>query len=132
MARRITAEELASKAEARRLKHNADLRAWRKKNPQRVSNYMREWRAKRKADVEAAKAIVAAAEARKRTTTIEIDVAKFEEVRRELGTRTLRETVDRAFDEVLRRVAAEESIERLQKMKGLDLDKPEVMARAWR
>lgn len=67
-----------------------------------------------------------------RRTTVDIDQAKFEQAQAALGTATLRETVDRAFDEVLRHVAIEESIERLKTMTGLDLDKPEVMARAWR
>lgn len=67
-----------------------------------------------------------------RRTTIDIDQAKFEQAQAALGTATLRDTVDRAFDEVLRHVAIEESIERLTTMTGLDLDKPEVMARAWR
>ncbi len=67
-----------------------------------------------------------------RTTTVEIDESKLAEAKRVLGTRTLRETVDRSFDEVLARVARQKSIERLRKMQGLDLDKPDVMARAWR
>jgi Arc/MetJ family transcription regulator len=67
-----------------------------------------------------------------KTTTIDIDQAKFAEVRQVLGTRTLRETVDRSFDEVLARAARERSIRRLQKMEGLDLDKPKVMEGAWR
>lgn len=68
----------------------------------------------------------------RRTTTIEIDEKKLAGVRRVLGTRTLRETVDRSFDEVLARAAREEVIAQLRTMDGLDLDKPEVMAKAWR
>jgi Arc/MetJ family transcription regulator len=67
-----------------------------------------------------------------RTTTVEIDEAKLASVKEVLGTRTLRETVDRSFDEVLARAARERSIRRLQKMDGLDLDKPKVMKGAWR
>lgn len=67
-----------------------------------------------------------------RVTTVEIDARKLDAVQEVLGTRTLRETVDRSFDEVLARVAREQSIEQLQTMRGLDLDKPDVMARAWR
>ncbi len=67
-----------------------------------------------------------------RTTTIEIDEAKLADVKEVLGTQTLRETVDRSFDEVLARAARERSIERLRKMDGLDLDKPKVMEGAWR
>lgn len=68
----------------------------------------------------------------RRTTTIQIDQTKLTRVKRVLGTRTLRETVDRSFDEVLARAAREKSIARLRKMEGLELDKPAVMAKAWR
>ena len=67
-----------------------------------------------------------------RTRTIEIDERKLAEVKRLLGTQTLRETVDRSFDEVLARDARRRDIDRLQRMEGLDLDEPEVMERAWR
>lgn len=67
-----------------------------------------------------------------RTTTLEIDETKFGQVKRVLGTETLRETVDRSFDEVLARAARQKSIARLQKMDGLDLGKRRVMDRAWR
>lgn len=67
-----------------------------------------------------------------RLTTIEIDEGKFTEVRAILATRTLRETVDRSFDEVLARAARGRSIARLQSMDGLDLDKRSVMDKAWR
>ncbi|HEV2249152.1 MAG TPA: hypothetical protein VGT60_01430 [Candidatus Limnocylindria bacterium] len=49
-----------------------------------------------------------------------------------LGTVTLRETVDRSFDEVLVRAARARSVERLRKMDGLDLDKRSVTEKAWR
>lgn len=68
----------------------------------------------------------------KRVTSVEIDEAKLAGVKRVLGTRSLRETVDRSFDEVLSRAAREKSIERLRNMEGLDLDRPRVMAKAWR
>ncbi len=67
-----------------------------------------------------------------RTTSVEIDDGKLARVKRVLGTRTLRETVDRSFDEVLARAAREQVIAQLRTMDGLDLDKPEVMAKAWR
>ena len=69
---------------------------------------------------------------RVRLTTLHIDDDKFEQVKAILGTGTLRETVDRSFDEVLARDARAKSIARLQKMEGLDLDKKSVMDRAWR
>lgn len=67
-----------------------------------------------------------------RTTTIEIDQGKFSTVKEILGTSTLRDTVDRSFDEVITHAARERSIKQLQTMDGLDLDKPKVMERAWR
>jgi Arc/MetJ family transcription regulator len=67
-----------------------------------------------------------------RTTTVEIDETKLGQVKRVLGTETLRETVDRSFDEVLARAARQKSIARLRKMDGLDLGKRRVMERAWR
>lgn len=49
-----------------------------------------------------------------------------------LGTQTLRETVDRSFDEVLAHDARRRDIDRMQHMEGLDLDRPAVIERAWR
>ena len=65
-------------------------------------------------------------------TTIDIDPHKATKVKRLLGTRTLRETVDRALDAVIRDEARRLAIERLERMEGLDLDKPRVMSDAWR
>lgn len=67
-----------------------------------------------------------------RTTTLAIDESKYEEVRAVLGTSTLRDTVDRSFDEVLVHAARARDIERLLTMAGLDLDKASVMRDAWR
>lgn len=67
-----------------------------------------------------------------RLTTVEIDERKFTEAKAILGTSTLRDTVDRAFAEVIAREARSRSIAQLQNMDGLDLDKPAVMDKAWR
>jgi Arc/MetJ family transcription regulator len=67
-----------------------------------------------------------------RKTSVEVDVELLDEVRRALGTSTLRETVEEAFLEVLRERARREEIEALRSMSGIDLDDPEVMAGAWR
>jgi Arc/MetJ family transcription regulator len=67
-----------------------------------------------------------------RLTTIEIDEEKLDAVKAFLGTSTLRETVDRSFDEVLVRAARQTEVERLRRMEGLDLDKASVMRDAWR
>ena len=65
-------------------------------------------------------------------TTLEYDPELLGEVRRLLGTKGLKATVHRAFEEVIRARATEAFIARLSTMDGLDLDKPEVMAKAWR
>jgi len=67
-----------------------------------------------------------------RKTTLEFDEALFESARAVLGTRGLKATVHRAFLEVLALHARERAIRQLQEMDGLDLDRPEVMATAWR
>lgn len=67
-----------------------------------------------------------------RKTSIEIDQELFAEVREVLGTTTLRETVEQAFLEVLRERARRDEVQALSTMRGMDLDDPDVMARAWR
>jgi Arc/MetJ family transcription regulator len=65
-------------------------------------------------------------------TTLEVDEELFERVRHVLGTRGLKATVRRAFEEVLALDARRRAIRQLREMDGLDLDRPEVMAEAWR
>lgn len=65
-------------------------------------------------------------------TTVEVDYKKVEEVKAVLRTRTLRDTIDRAFDSVLATQARQRLIARLRRMEGLQLDDPAVMERAWR
>ena len=67
-----------------------------------------------------------------RLTTLAIDERKYAEVKAVLGTTTLKDTVDRSFDEVLVRAARTRSIERLRNMDGIDLDKRSVVEKAWR
>lgn len=69
---------------------------------------------------------------RTRLTTVEIDEEKFAAVKAVLGTSTLRETVDRSFEDVLVRAARLTEVDRLRRMEGLDLDKTSVMRDAWR
>ena len=68
----------------------------------------------------------------KRKTSIEIDVALLDKVRSALGTSTIRETVEEAFLEVLRERARRDEVDALARMRGMDLDDPEVMTGAWR
>jgi Arc/MetJ family transcription regulator len=67
-----------------------------------------------------------------RKTTITIDDEKLEAVQEALGTSGITETVDRALRAVLAAEARRREVERLTTMRGIDLDDPEVMARAWR
>ena len=65
-------------------------------------------------------------------TTLVLDHKKVARVRKELGTQGIRDTVDRALDEVLALAARRRLLERLKTMRGLDLGKHSVMAEAWR
>ena len=67
-----------------------------------------------------------------RKTTLEFDEELFERAKQVLGTRGLKATVRRAFEEIVALEARRQSIRQLQEMDGLDLDRPEVMADAWR
>lgn len=67
-----------------------------------------------------------------RKTTLEVDEQLFEQARAVLGTRGLKATVQRAFEAVLALEARQRAIRQLETMDGLDLDRPEVMAEAWR
>lgn len=65
-------------------------------------------------------------------TTLDVDEAKVDAAKLVLGTKTLKDTVDRALDTVLAADTRRRTIDRLRRMDGLDLDKPEVMDAAWR
>ncbi len=65
-------------------------------------------------------------------TTLVIDSAKLAKVRRLLGTKGIKDTIERALDEIIALEARRRAVEQLRTMDGLDLDDPAVMARAWR
>jgi Arc/MetJ family transcription regulator len=67
-----------------------------------------------------------------RKTTIEIDERLYESASRVLGTRGLKATVQRAFEEIVAMHARQRALRQLQELEGLDLDRPDVMADAWR
>ena len=67
-----------------------------------------------------------------RKTSVEIDEDLLGEAQRILSTSSIRETVEEAFREVVRREARRRDVEALKSMEGMDLDKPEVMRKAWR
>lgn len=65
-------------------------------------------------------------------TTVVIDDKKLARARRVLGTKGIRETLERALDEVIAADARRLAVEQLRTLDGLDLDDPAVAARAWR
>jgi len=65
-------------------------------------------------------------------TTLVIDTRKLAKVRALLKTKGIKDTVERALDEVIAYEARRKAVEQLRTMDGLDLDKPKVMQRAWR
>ncbi|WP_419950056.1 type II toxin-antitoxin system VapB family antitoxin [Candidatus Palauibacter sp.] len=67
-----------------------------------------------------------------RKTSVEVDDGLIEQVRILLGTSSIKETIDSALREVLRREARRQEIEALATMDGLELSNEKVMAGAWR
>ncbi len=67
-----------------------------------------------------------------RKTSVEIDDQLIEQARALLGTSSIKETIDGALREVIRREARREEVRALAEMDGLDLAEERVMAGAWR
>ena len=67
-----------------------------------------------------------------RKTSVEIDDGLMNQVRVLLGTSSIKETIDTALREVVRREARRREIEALVTMDGLELSDEQVMAGAWR
>jgi len=67
-----------------------------------------------------------------RKTSVSIDEDLLVAVKAVLNTKTVKDTIERAFLEVLRAKAREEEVEALSIQKGMDLNDDEVMSRAWR
>ena len=67
-----------------------------------------------------------------RKTSVEIDESLFEKAQEILETRTVKETIDHAFREVLRQEARRLEVEELTTMRSLDLDDEKIMSGAWR
>ncbi len=66
-----------------------------------------------------------------RKTTLVIDDALVEQARSILGTRGIKDTVDRALQEVVRSAARRALIRRMETLDGLDLADADVMRQAW-
>jgi Arc/MetJ family transcription regulator len=66
-----------------------------------------------------------------RKTTLVIDDALIEQARTVLGTRGIKDTVDRALEEVVRSAARRALIRRMETLDGLDLADENIMRQAW-
>lgn len=53
-------------------------------------------------------------------TTLTVDDAKIRKARRVLGTKGIRDTIERALDEVIAQDARGRAVERLLRLEGLD------------
>jgi Arc/MetJ family transcription regulator len=67
-----------------------------------------------------------------RKTSVEINEELLASVQRVLSTATLKDTIEQAFQEVLKAEARREEVDALAAMQGMDLADEEVMAGAWR
>lgn len=67
-----------------------------------------------------------------RKTNLAIDEELLARAQAILSTSTLQETVEKAFQEVIRSQARREEVRALSQGEGSDLADPQVMAGAWR
>ena len=63
---------------------------------------------------------------------VDVDDDLLHDATKVLGASTMKETVNRALEEVVLAARRRRHAERLSTMEGIDLDKPEVMSGAWR
>jgi Arc/MetJ family transcription regulator len=67
-----------------------------------------------------------------RKTTLVIDDDLLEQARCALGTTGLKQTIDAALQAAVSAKLRRDHFERLRRMRGTDLDQPEIMNQAWR
>ena len=67
-----------------------------------------------------------------RKTSVTIDEDLLGAVQEALDTKTVKDTIEQAFLEILRARARQEEVEALSTMSGMDLDDDQVMSKAWR
>jgi Arc/MetJ family transcription regulator len=68
----------------------------------------------------------------KRKTSVLIDENLLTAAQAALETKTVKDTIEQAFLEVLRIKARAEEVEALSNLRGMDLADADVMAKAWR
>ncbi len=67
-----------------------------------------------------------------RKTSVEINEELLTSVQRLLSTATLKDTIEKAFREILKAEARRDEVEALSTMRGMDLLDQDVMSKAWR
>jgi Arc/MetJ family transcription regulator len=67
-----------------------------------------------------------------RKTSVLIDEELLAAAKTVLNTKTVKDTIERALQEVLRARARAEEVEALSLQRGMDLNDDELMSRAWR
>lgn len=67
-----------------------------------------------------------------RKTSVDIDEHLIAQAKVLLGTVSIKETIDSALREIVRRDVRRQEIRALAEMDGLDLSDAKVMAKAWR
>ena len=67
-----------------------------------------------------------------RKTSVVIDEELLTSVQEVLATKTVKDTIEQAFLEVLRAKARQAEIQALIAMDGMDLADEEILSRAWR
>ena len=67
-----------------------------------------------------------------RKTSVTIDEDLLAAVQEALDTKTVKDTIEQAFLEILRARARQEEVEALSTMSGMDLNDDQVMSKAWR
>jgi Arc/MetJ family transcription regulator len=67
-----------------------------------------------------------------RKTSVEINPELLVAVQQVLSTRTIKDTIEEAFREVLRAEARRSEVKALAAMDGMDFSNPAVMSGAWR
>ena len=65
-------------------------------------------------------------------TTLVIDEKKLAKARAVLKTKGIKDTIERALDEVIAYEVRRKAVDQLRAMSGLELDDEKVMRRAWR
>jgi hypothetical protein len=68
----------------------------------------------------------------RKKTSVSVNLELLERVSRLLHTKSVKDTIEQALLEVLKSRARTEEVAALRSMTGMDLNRPQVMKKAWR